>query len=229
MVRNDNILNELNEISPGLANIPPNFPFQIPEGYFDDFPDMVLDLVNREQNSMEVPAGYFESFAGNMLAKAKKMDMADEIHTVAPFLNHISKEMPFYLPEGYFEQLKIQPKLETVEIKPEVKVVPLISKGFRKWATAAAILITAGIGWMIFSNEEKTVSYRAKTVEPVENILTDMDVSSMESFLTAETESWEFADFLITANENIESGIQTLSTAELKTYLDNYPELDPGS
>jgi hypothetical protein len=53
-----------------------------------------------------VPAGYFENFAASVLQKLhgqNSLSVNDEVESLSPLLAGISKEMPFTLPQGYFD------------------------------------------------------------------------------------------------------------------------------
>src|SRR5687768_16130348 len=52
-----------------------------------------------------VPAGYFENFAASVLQKLQgenSLSVNEELESLSPVLAGISKEMPFTLPQGYF-------------------------------------------------------------------------------------------------------------------------------
>lgn len=108
MKRSDDILNELNELSPLLAGIDSKNVFCIPEDYFNTVADTILACVNTEAllnpAESDVPAGYFDSLASNILGKINGT-AANELSEIAPFLAGIKKENPFKVPQNYFEQL----------------------------------------------------------------------------------------------------------------------------
>ena len=45
MPRNAEILKELAEISPAVANLDPSLPYQVPTGYFERLADQILSIV----------------------------------------------------------------------------------------------------------------------------------------------------------------------------------------
>jgi hypothetical protein len=108
MKRSDDILNELNELSPLLAGIDCKNVFSVPEGYFNTVADTVLVCVNAvapsNHTESDVPAGYFDTLASNILGKINGT-VANELSEIAPFLAGIKKENPFKVPKNYFEQL----------------------------------------------------------------------------------------------------------------------------
>ncbi len=52
---------------------------------------------------MSVPEGYFEGFASRMMDKIRAGEPAREAGELSPLLSRIGKNMPYQVPEGYFE------------------------------------------------------------------------------------------------------------------------------
>ncbi len=73
-----NIENELRELAPTLVGKQSSLPYEVPVGYFEQFPQRMLQL-------------------------AKQDDVKEEIEVISPLLAGLSKKMPFTVPEGYFE------------------------------------------------------------------------------------------------------------------------------
>jgi hypothetical protein len=120
MATRKHIQDELNEISPGLAELPVVTPYQVPAGYFEQLPLQILELVKNtggealavpdlpRTNIFEAPSGYFENFPELMLSRVRAMDSespADELKELSPLLAGFKKDVPFTLPEGYFDDL----------------------------------------------------------------------------------------------------------------------------
>ncbi len=78
MTPNLNIENELREFAPALVGKQSPLPYEVPVGYFEQFPQRMLQL-------------------------AKQDDVKEEIEVISPLLAGLSKKMPFTVPEGYFE------------------------------------------------------------------------------------------------------------------------------
>lgn len=114
MESRNNIVNELKEISPVVAQIGFDNPYQVPAGYFEGLAQQILARVEapvlpREKvNPYEVPQGYFDNFAANLLQRIKAEQAStakEELETLSPLLSGLSKKTPFSMPEGYFEEL----------------------------------------------------------------------------------------------------------------------------
>ncbi|MBC7866825.1 MAG: hypothetical protein H7X88_04755 [Gloeobacteraceae cyanobacterium ES-bin-316] len=114
MYQPDNILNELNELSPLLAGIARVNVFSTPEGYFETLSGLLLLQVhgsgNLEQSNFTkennaVPEGYFENLADNILDRIKKeslSDVATETNSISSLIAGIGNKNIYTVPEGYF-------------------------------------------------------------------------------------------------------------------------------
>jgi hypothetical protein len=123
------ILNELREISPILANIPYRDVYQAPIGYFDTLGELVMGRIQKEQiydageqgilspvindltktsSPFIVPTGYFEGFAEKMMGRIRAQEInsvSEEMELISPLLSRIDKKMPYSVPAGYFNEL----------------------------------------------------------------------------------------------------------------------------
>ena len=122
MKTDNEILNELRQLSPVVAEIGRGNVFEVPASYFEQFAGLVLLRVQAMQSEEPVlsslknfdknllftppPQGYFEGFADKMLARVKAesiVSVDEEMATLSPFLSKIKKEMPYLVPQDYFE------------------------------------------------------------------------------------------------------------------------------
>jgi len=124
MKKEENILNELREISPALAEMSLSEGlFKVPEGYFDGLAGVIiqrirseeesgsqlLDKINKIATPFTVPTGHFEGFASGLMAmiKAEKTagEVSEELQSLSPLLSVIEKKSAYTVPEGYFTGL----------------------------------------------------------------------------------------------------------------------------
>jgi len=109
-------LNELNELSPVIAQVGNANVFTVPAGYFEKLGDDILTLVKKEHNelpdglstqaSLQVPQGYFESLADNILNKIKaEENTTAALKDLSPLLSSLQNKNVFTVPQGYFESL----------------------------------------------------------------------------------------------------------------------------
>lgn len=120
MAHSNQILDELNNLSALVANLPAESPYQAPAGYFDNFAADLLTLIpTTEQaapdllaaikhiNPFELPGGYFDQFAGDILKRIKAEEAhssREELKYLSPLLLQLNKKIPFNLPENYFKE-----------------------------------------------------------------------------------------------------------------------------
>ena len=72
-----------------------------------------------------VPEGYFENFAQTVLQKIKSdaASASEELETLSPLLAGLSRKMPYSVPQGYFSEISNQlPGITSDEKLPEVLV-----------------------------------------------------------------------------------------------------------
>ena len=108
MENRNNILKELREISPVVADISSQAPYTVPAGYFEGLANQLLQLVKADEtstvlpkanNPFEVPQGYFDGLANNILQRVK-----GEEGSISPALQQANNN-PYKVPQGYFEGL----------------------------------------------------------------------------------------------------------------------------
>jgi hypothetical protein len=123
MKKDENILVELREISPTLAEMPLLADlFKVPDGYFDALPGEIIQKIRlmeeprpsvlegiNKATPYQIPGGYFESFAAGVVARIKSEkaaeDISKELQLLSPLLSAIEKKPAFTVPENYFSEL----------------------------------------------------------------------------------------------------------------------------
>jgi hypothetical protein len=153
-VKNENeILNELRQISPLVADLSRENLLKVPENYFEQLADQVMLRITSLQTDETIPSslntidkniqlsappvGYFESFAEKMLkhVKAETSNSVDEeLAGLSPFLSTIKREMPFSVPQNYFEELSdnaLQSAKAIDFVNDEAENIPALLKGLK--------------------------------------------------------------------------------------------------
>ncbi|HSK11942.1 MAG TPA: hypothetical protein VK907_01950 [Phnomibacter sp.] len=224
MTSNETILKELESIAPTLAGDIRQMPYAVPVDHFETFPLRMLDRVFALSQEKSVPAGYFDSFAESMLARVRNREVTDELEQIAPLLNSIPKQMPYDVPDGYFETLN--PAIPA----RSAKVVAFGGGKWKQWAAAAAIIFTLGITWLMLDSRTDDKGGHIASEQQVDSLLLNIDGASMATYIHMDgSDDYEFLRTLFLANEDIESGLKSFSTEELKTYIDRYPQQEPGT
>lgn len=144
METNNDLLNELESLSPLIAAMDKVNVFTVPPGYFDSLSYTVLACVNDGQNpttnhsaviNSTIPEGYFDQLATSILDKIKNEQTAkEETASLSPLLSGLQNHQVFEVPKGYFEQLTIDIKSiennssgELEELSPVLKSVQRVN------------------------------------------------------------------------------------------------------
>jgi hypothetical protein len=133
-VRAADVLEELETLSPLLANVPKSLPLSVPPDYFGQLSQQILqnittDTAEQAQAAteevpsiladmpkafpMSAPAGYFDQLSAAVMARIADADRTavpataarEELAALSPFLAEMPKTMPFSVPAGYFDRL----------------------------------------------------------------------------------------------------------------------------
>src|ERR1700744_3394898 len=113
-VRNEISL-ELQSLSALVDSISRQTPYEVPDGYFNSFPALVLQKAVKPL-TFSVPEGYFEGFAQSVLHRIKSgtgsgagkeqpQTVQAELAALSDLLARASRQMPYFIPEGYFDEL----------------------------------------------------------------------------------------------------------------------------
>jgi hypothetical protein len=163
MNRSTDILNELQTISPAVANLGTGMPYTVPAGYFHTLSDVILARViaGAGENSavtsvvgkstpFDVPQGYFENLSTSILSKIKaqqEISVIDELKELSPLLSSISKENVYSVPDGYFELTEEQIAEQTLHAgKAKVVSLTSVKRRWYSYAAAAAVIVMVAFG-----------------------------------------------------------------------------------
>lgn len=99
-----NILEELMSISPALATLPKNNVYAVPDEYFSQLSNCVLDKLWLADSKQKTPTGYFDSFADKLMQRIKSEATISELE-IPQWLNDLKKQRTFQVPNDYFATL----------------------------------------------------------------------------------------------------------------------------
>jgi hypothetical protein len=91
MKEQQDILLELTSISPIVADLPKNTPFEAQEGYFQEFSSRIMERI-----------------------KVQNIDNEE----ISPFMQSLKKENPFSVPEGYLSQFNVDIAPKKAKVVP---------------------------------------------------------------------------------------------------------------
>lgn len=147
-------------------------PYVVPEGYFDSVSADIINKIPKEKVLLtdikiprfDVPEDYFNDLSDNILSSINKQqnNIEEELASIAPVFNTISKQLLYQVPEGYFENLQVDNK-KSVEVAKETKVVSITKRIiWLRVAVAASIIGLLVLGASISSNKnsENYASYK---------------------------------------------------------------------
>jgi hypothetical protein len=197
MNQENQILEELQEISPLVSNIPRTTPYIIDSDYFANVP-ATLYGITEVKNPYTVSSDYFQDFTASIYKKCK---VADENNS-APTLD-LLKQNPFNLPENYFEQFEAQ--LQN-QLKGNKRQGLLARIGpWKYWSAAASIIGIIGFSIFTFLNagsqkeDWKTSWNEAKKIINEGNLESEFNSINAEEMAAYLTEQGHDVDAAVTA------------------------------
>lgn len=204
--------------------------YEVTEGYFSQLSDKIMSAVHSSNESEDylnstfgkpnvfsVENGYFESLAERIHHRIHTSD--EDIEENTEFLTQASKQMPFTVPENYFETIQIPTADSTkkIDFQPvtqgEESKKSAIQKNFFKsmrWSSSiAASVVLLILGWGAFimlSNTENSSNtlFSKSTANSVNLENTDENSRSIQ-YAMHELENVSNEDILEYLDENIES------------------------
>ena len=216
MERTSEILNELQAISPFLANIDKKNVFEVPEDYFQLLDKRIITSVlltaNGKNEVQTVPEGYFEGLSNKILSAINNTEYVEgptddaklEIKNISPVLFSLKDKRTFTVPEHYFENFS---DYVFTKIKPKKAKVVSINRSTRWWRYAAAAMI-AGIimiGALQLFNEKSS-----------------NDKGDKFSLASANVPDYIKLSFQYKTPQQLDNGIASLSDADIVNYLQQH-------
>lgn len=221
----NNILTELQEVAPAVANLQKHHFYSVPEGYFSNLSNEILAFVKQDElfsnvksNPYIAPKGYFTQLEEKIAAKTIEQiqssnEVINELNEVAPLLNTLNKNNVYEVPSDYFAK-ELLPKSNKVSAK-------IISfSNARKWinyAVAAVIMGIVGIGAVRYIGVKNTHFVLEKEV-----------AKATDDEITSYLETQPHTDVSNVSMINEEHGATGLfegtTTDEINQYLNEQPE-----
>lgn len=159
-----------------------------------DLSPLLLGIQNK--NVFTVPQGYFESFSGGVLNKMNSEETAaHELKDLSPMLYPIQNENVFTVPKGYFELLPGKIIGEIIPQQAKVITMHKRNAAFFKYAVAAIFTGAMALGVYKFTNggSEKIImpSYVAEAgkIHNVDEELAKISADDIIKYLQANGEN----------------------------------------
>jgi len=156
-------------------------PYVVPQGYFENLAQAIVTKVHMAQ---AVPEGYFDALPAILLNKIRHQEVTQELETIAPVLNTISKQPVQTVPEGYFEQL--QPPADQFD-SHQIPIASIKKRmSWLKYAAAASIVLLLSFGAYRYFDQAPSggiVAVPPEQVEKLDNQLAQLDNETIENYL----------------------------------------------
>ena len=200
MLKIQTIQEELNLISPAVADLPNTHPFTVPDAYFHQLTERILQKagITRSENEADP--------------------------TLSPLLASLKGENPYSVPADYFRELTVPvPRQETKIIRIQTW------KTWSAYAAAACMLGIMGL-WMIFSNgnnapaetmamKENTLGEQTVSMETIQSYLIEVDAGQAAEPVSGEIGSEQ--NLLVELNPEIISAIlKEIPENDISSYMD---------
>lgn len=234
MEKKQDILLELLEISPYLADIKRVNPFKEPEGYFTTLSDHILDKVRLEyllrvriSDTYQTPDGYFENVASNVISIINSdsflnNEVQTELSVIAPLLNTINKQKVFTVPAGYFDQTNFTATNHNVKKESKVFSLPIA----RRWLQYAAAAIVGGVlvtGAFLFTDTKSYLDFDSQEKLSISTELKKISETELEIFINNPEHAVSNAVSNPSTSEaglvEIKKNMQQVTDEELTQYL----------
>lgn len=125
MKNRNNILDELKEVAPTLANLAQSDAYSVPENYFSSLQSKIFTKIKEEEvwekasdpalspqlqllkgkKHFSLPENYFANTTANILSTIRKEEVVQELQALAPQLATLQKHNAFSVPQNYFSTL----------------------------------------------------------------------------------------------------------------------------
>lgn len=237
MSQREAIKNELKQMGLSLEHLSARIPYRVPEGYFEAFSDLLLDrlAVNVDLSKSKVyqlPDGYFDGLSDSIIAAIRKAEVMEEMESLSPLLNTLSKEMPFQ------QQASPALNMETIMQKAAVHEIPVVQMKARrplKWmrlaaaAVVAGLLITTAVLYTSDTNQQSGDSNFADYAQiDVSQEMSKLSEEELNTYLSSSEKLVVAAGYREQYGEDelpdVNEHIQFMSDDELKQYLDESGE-----
>ncbi|MEJ7769750.1 MAG: hypothetical protein WKF89_18165 [Chitinophagaceae bacterium] len=191
---------ELEIISPLLGKLGKEVPYDLPSGYFDEFPGDVMSGVNA-------------------------IDYVNhELESASSHLNDLRNKNVFTVPEGYFNQLaqEMLNRVKQTQKGPLIRLFP--SKNIFRYSVAALLAGIISVSAWLFIQDSKPVS-PSTDLTGIEKISDDEIVSYLENSSVSPAEgngeSGSFASFELKV-EDVKEMLADVPDEELQLYLEQH-------
>lgn len=229
------IQKELMEISPHLGQIEKGNPYFVSPSYFDQLSDEIIGKINSGKEPVyyflqvipyTVPTGYFGTLSSNILRKVKQNNFSsahEELQSISPLLNTISKKTTYTVPNGYFDGVLVKP--DTIIEKKTTKVVPVnFLFKLNRYAVAAVLISILSLGiFLFYSDDSEKLPEKSNAVIADVHKLSEKDIVE---FLKKSSATDALTIIPDKDTKAIKQSVKEMSDKEIKQFLKESGEYD---
>lgn len=187
--------------------------FSVPEGYFEQLPDVIICKINGEED-----------------CEAELQDI--------PLLVSLKNSNPYSKPETAIK-IPLVPKTQPVQEEEKATMPKAVKKSLNwvKWAVAAsvALFFTGGAAWVQFGNgqfgtQQAMVAPHLKGADKAKALLAEIPDEAIDNYIDMHAE--EFDEFTLESNlhnlssdkqvNSMENALRSVSDEEIEAYLNGY-------
>lgn len=199
--------------------------YSVPENYFETVNSEIMNKIYNEEiteltktNPYSVPINYFKNLASEILntIKSENVSVEQELETVAPVLNTISRNNIYSVPTNYFKHYDIS-KITTVSTAKVVRFSSWI-----KYAAAAVVIgIISIIAFNFFSTSSQIITPNSTATINVEKELQNFSDDEIIKFLDNHANGTDALAQLNTTQEDYNSDelLNNLTEEDIEKYL----------
>jgi len=197
-------LEELSASSP-LINIGRVTPYQVPAGYF---------------------AGLEERLMQGVLQSESSLEPAEELRSLSPLLSGLKKQVPYSVPDNYFETLNGA----AMEKSPpsQTRVVSFSTRKWFRYAAAAVVTGFVALGGFLYLGRGGQIDPTAKSHEWVEKNMKKVSTDELNNFIDLTDE--EAPVIASTSNtEEVKELVKNVSADAIQDFLNDAQVAEPDS
>src|SRR3954454_3283655 len=186
------IRNELEEIAASLAYIGNENCYRVPENYFEDFANEVMNRIHLPFTQLPYTApapSYFEGLAGTILNKIKsngtivepENEVTRELAAISPIVASIKKGNVYTVPADYFANFRVA--IPAMGEKAKVVGLHRSSVHWTRYAAAVVVGIIALSGIFILKNNNTIKDNDTSIVQSLHKPLSTISDNAIASYL----------------------------------------------
>lgn len=242
MTQKDYILQELKELDSLLAMTGTGSTYQVPEGYFNTLPAIILTRARAieaadageellilspllagipKKMPYSIPAGYFEELEQTPYASifgSEGLSAEKELDALSPLLGELKKENTYRVPEGYFDTLVSEANENKVTV---TKVVSIRRTKWVRYAAAAVVTAVVAVSSFFIISKNKQPDPETASYAWVEKNMKKVSTTDIDEFLQLTDEASLVSTNTQAPIEEVKNLLKNISDDEIQHFLND--------